>query len=484
MSINLVWFKRDLRLSDHEPLHMAITDSIRSGRQILLLYIFEDLQINDSHYSTRHWRFVYQSLVDIQHRLPKKSLWIKRGNAFKIINQINEEFGIHRIFSHQEVGLGNTYQRDIEIKNWCNHQNIDWYEAQTGAVIRGLSNRKYWDKNWSKAMRSAIEYIDLTQTNFIVQHSKPDSLENAWLIDDPLMQLGGEKQAHNVLNSFFEQRGKPYSYSLSSPALSQNHCSRLSAYLAWGNISLRQVYQTTLQHWNKTGWRRSLVAFSSRLHWHCHFIQKFESEHSMEFEHLNRGYDNLPRDGSPQALANLQAWKNAKTGYPLIDACMLCLKKTGYINFRMRAMLVSFLTHNLALDWRLGVKHLASVFLDFEPGIHYSQFQMQAGVTGINTIRVYNPIKQSKEKDSNGEFITTWIPALKGLPLPFVHEPWLMTDLEQIMYDFTLGEDYPNRVVDIASTSKTARDLLWQWKKNERVKKEGHRIIARHVRKS
>lgn len=484
MSINLVWFKRDLRLSDHEPLSRAIADSIRSGRKILLLYIFEDLQLSDSHYSTRHWRFVYQSLMDMQQALPDQSLWIKRGNALDIFDELNHNLDINSIFSHQEIGLGNTYHRDIQLQNWCNYHQINWYESKTGAVIRGLSNRKTWDKTWSAMMRAKIEPTLITQAKFVLHKDKFTRLESAWLTQDTLMQQGGETQAQKVLHSFFELRGKSYAYSLSSPQLSQTHCSRLSAYLSWGNISLRQVYQATLQHWDQVGWRRSLVAFSSRLHWHCHFIQKFESEHTMEYQHLNRGYDNLPTDTSANAALNLNAWKNGQTGYPLIDACMLCLKNTGYINFRMRAMLVSFLTHNLALDWRLGVKHLASVFLDFEPGIHYSQFQMQAGVMGINTIRVYNPIKQSKEKDSEAYFITTWIPALKKLPLPLIHEPWLMTDMEQIMYGFTLGEDYPKPIVDIVKSGKTARDLLWQWKKRDLVQKEGYRIIARHVRKN
>ncbi|WP_206646051.1 FAD-binding domain-containing protein [Pseudoalteromonas phenolica] len=124
--------------------------------------------------------------------------------------------------------------------------------------------------------------------------------------------------------------------------MSQTHCSRLSPYLAWGNISLRQAYQAVLQNWQKKGWRRSLVAFTSRLHWHCHFIQKFESQSSMEFEPVNLGYTHLPRADKALAAERLNAWQQGKTGVPMVDACMRCLIETGYINFRMRAMLVSF----------------------------------------------------------------------------------------------------------------------------------------------
>ncbi|MEE4244039.1 MAG: deoxyribodipyrimidine photo-lyase [Kangiellaceae bacterium] len=483
MSVNVIWFKRDLRLSDHEPLGAAIDACNSESRPLLLLYVFEDFLIDDPHYSERHWRFVYQSLVDMAQRLPKRSLWVRRGEALDVLEAIHKEHEIHNLYSHQEIGLGNTFDRDKNIANWCQEKSIVWHEFQTGAVHRALPNRDNWDREWNKTMRSEIEPVDFTQVKFITTNvSALDQLDHTWKTLDDHFQKGGEQAANDTLEDFLNERGKAYAYSLSSPSLSREHCSRLSPYLAWGNISLRQVYQTVLSNWQRPGWRRTLSAFSSRLHWHCHFIQKFESESRLEFEPINRGYLDLPRSDDNQAKRNLEAWKRGHTGYPMIDACMRCLIATGYINFRMRAMLVSFLTHHLALDWRQGVHHLAQVFLDFEPGIHYTQFQMQAGVTGINMIRMYNPTKQAQEKDPEAVFIKQWLPELAAVPVPLVFEPWTMTEMDQMMHGVKIGDDYPEPIIDLKQAAKQARDLLWSWRKKPLVIQEAKRIIKRHVR--
>ena len=159
---------------------------------------------------------------------------------------------------------------------------------------------------------------------------------------------------------------------------------------------------------------------------------------------------------------------------------MRALKETGWINFRMRAMLVSFLTYNLDQDWRDGVYHMAKLFLDYEPGIHYTQFQMQAGVTGINSIRIYNPIKQSKDHDPDGIFIKKWVDELANIPSEFVHEPWLMTDLDRSFYQINAKFNVPS--IDIINASKLARKKIWSHRSDDIVKKENLRLIKKHTR--
>ncbi|RJG47923.1 cryptochrome/deoxyribodipyrimidine photo-lyase family protein [Motilimonas pumila] len=480
MSIALVWLKRDLRLQDHAPLQQALA----SGLPVLLLYCFEPMLLDDKHYRQRHWRFVRQSLHDMAQQLPPGALYCVEQDALACLKLIDEQLGIGQLFSHQEVGLANTFTRDIKVQQWCDSRNISWLQSPIGAVIRGLTHRQEWDKRWQKVMRAPLAEVNVEQGNWLdgVKLGLPKGVDLTQKEPSGQFQQGGELAAWQTLESFFTERGKNYAYSLSSPALSQQHCSRFSAYLAWGNISLRQAYQSLLSHWQTPGWRRSLVALSSRLHWHCHFIQKFESDCQMQFQPVNAGYKDLPRTTGVRSERFLVAWQRGQTGIPMVDACMVCLQQTGYINFRMRAMLVSFLCHHLAVDWRMGVEYLASLFLDFEPGIHYSQFQMQAGVTGINTIRIYNPVKQGLEKDPDGEFVKTWLPQLAQVPAPLVHTPWQLTPMEQQMYQVQLGHDYPEPIVDIKQSYNQAKELLWQWRSKPLVKQEGQRLLARHVR--
>tara|TARA_B100000787_G_scaffold159892_2_gene138440 strand:- start:16041 stop:17534 length:1494 start_codon:yes stop_codon:yes gene_type:complete len=478
--INVVWLKRDIRLHDNE----AISNAIKNGRRFLIFYAFEKILLNDTHYNSRHWNFIKQSLVDTNIELAtnKTKVLTVESDIIGLCNKIQNFYAIDTIFSHLETGILTTYIRDKEFKRYCRNNNINWKENNNNGVQRGLKHREKWFDNWNSYMYSNLEIFN-PQENQLLTTDEVLKIEHSSLqisLDTPLdtkFQKGGRTLGYKYASTFFKERYKEYMYNISKPALSRTSCSRLSPYLAWGNLSVREVFQMGEKTKNSSN-RKQIGAFLSRLRWQAHFIQKFEMEHTMENASVNKGYHKLKKSISKKYQ---EAWKKGLTGFPLVDACMRCLQETGYLNFRMRALTVSFFTHILWQPWQDATTHLSQMFLDFEPGIHFPQLQMQAGETGINNLRIYNPIKNGIEHDKDAIFIKKWVPELKNLDTVFAHEPQLMTPLEQQLYGFFLGKDYPDPIVDIKNSRKKASDVLWNLKKNSEVKKENKRIILKHT---
>jgi deoxyribodipyrimidine photo-lyase len=486
-TLQVVWFKRDLRIADHAPLARA-----SERGPVLPLYVAEPSVLHAPDFDPSHWTFIRASLIELRRALATSGqpLVVRTGEVLAVLNALHDDVGIAGLWSHEETGNWISYQRDRAVRSWAKERGVRFTELTHDGVVRLLSSRDDWADIWEARMREPLTPAPrrLRPVTGVDPGPIPDHADLGLGPDRRTgAQRGGEALAHLTLDDFLQRRGANYQQEMSSPLTAADSCSRISPYLTWGNLSMRQVVRAMRQRTKEVralppaergAWPRAMASFESRLHWRDHFIQKLEDEPRIEFDNFVRAYDGLREETFDAEL--FEAWATGRTGYPLVDASMRYLLEHGWINFRMRAMLVSFATYDLWLHWREPGLHLARLFLDYEPGIHWSQHQMQAGTTGINTIRVYNPTKQAQDQDPDGIFIRRWVPELEHVPHSFVHSPWLMPESMQAQAGCVIGRDYPAPVVDHAIAAKAAQQRLYAVRRQPEAREEADAVRERH----
>jgi deoxyribodipyrimidine photo-lyase len=496
--LRVVWFKRDLRVVDHAPLSHAAA----SGDPVLPLWIAEPALLREPDASARHLGFARECLASLEAALAALGtpLWTARGDAVAVFATLQRRFGEFELLSHEETGNAASFARDRAVGRWMRANGLRWREWPSNGVVRRLDDRDRWSAIWMARMQaeplpapaalapapggSSAEVAHAAARSRRparglgseadapaadgVEHPPAPGLAavpdpSAFYPGDPdppLRQRGGRAEAIACTERFLGEPLARYRAGMASPLTAPDDCSRLSPHLALGTVSVRELVRAT---WaarrgeTDPARRAGLKSFESRLHWHCHFVQKLESEPAIEHRNPHPGFDGLRNEGAldDDERRRFEAWRDGRTGWPIVDACMRMLDATGWLNFRMRAMLASVAAYPLWLHWRATGIVLARRFVDYEPGIHWPQLHMQSGVTGINATRVYSPARQQADQDPEGRFVRAWIPEL-GTP------------------------DYPPPIVDWSLAAREARERVWAVRRDPDARRVAQAVWTRH----
>ena len=486
--VQIVWFKRDLRTADHRPLRDA-----GSAGPIVPLYVAEPAYWRQPDTSRRQWLAIRAALEELAGSLHDLGapLITRVGDMLPVLDDIHRQHRISAVHAHEETGNAFTFERDKAVRRWCRRHAVPFFEHRQFGVVRCLKNRNDWGRLHHRQMASPAlpEPERLVAVGDVASQPLPDAQALGLKPDGcDAPQPGTRGEALRLLETFFAGRGADYRRAMSSPLTGEQACSRLSVPLSTGAISIREVLHRC--HDN----RQRLAALGrperpvpltavdslvARLHWHCHFIQKLESEPALEWRSQHPLHEANRLEAQPDDPV-LDAWATGQTGFPFVDACMRSLIATGWLNFRMRAMVQAFASYHLGLDWRLSGLRLARLFTDYEPGIHWPQVQMQSGQTGINTPRIYNPVKQGYDQDPDGTFTRRWVPELAQVPLAFLQEPWRMNEAMLARSGLVLGKDYPARIVDHEIAARDARTRLTEVRRQAGYRDAARQVYDRH----
>ncbi len=469
--VQVAWFKRDLRVHDHG----ALTAAVDTGAPVLPLYVIEPSLLAHPHTSPRHVELILDGLTDLRETLTALGapLIVRVGEVIDVLEDLSTQVAIEAVHSHEEFGVLATWERDRAVAHWCRARGVRYREHRQSGAMRGLATRDAWSRQRMALFSQPLHRVpDAIRPTEVAPGPIPE-LPDLGLASEAMeyRQRGGERAGREVMRSWLTERVPGYEKHLSSPVSGWAGCSRLSVHLALGTVSAREVHARVQARQGQPGSPRfSLGAFEERLAWRDHFTQKLEDAPFIEQGALHSAFDALrPSTPNPRAL---EAFTEGRTGYPMVDAVLRSLAATGWTTFRMRSMVASFASYDLWLPWQESGRVLARWFTDYDPGIHWPQIQMQSGVTGMNALRIYDPVKQQLDHDPTGEFVRRWVPELRDVPDSLLATPWLVASQDR--------HDYPDPIVDHAAAVVQAKRRIAAVRQRIRGDGSTKALLERH----
>lgn len=459
-SINLVWFRQDLRLTDN----LALYHAARSGQVLPIFILNEEIPEKFKPGSaTKIW--LHYSLKDLNSSL-KDKLNIYQGDPEKIILQLIDKYKIKNVFWN-EVYEPWQYKYDLKLQKILNNKNIEVKKYNSSYIWHPTENLKddgsyykvftaYKKKAKNNVPRKSVvkpkDMITLKDVNSIKIEQLRLLPKNKWykkMIDNSQI---GEKAAKDKLEYFTSNLLAGYKAGRDIPKKSQT--SKLSMHLHFGEISPIQIYET-INSIDLCAIEDDAEHFLSEVIWRefsCYLLYHFKK---LSEDNFNLKFDKFPWKKNKKSLL---AWQQGKTGYPLVDAGMRELWQTGYMHNRVRMVVASFLVKNLNIHWHCGQSWFWDCLLDADLANNSASWQWVAGcgADAAPYFRIFNPITQGEKFDKEGNYTKKFIPELKDLPSKYLYKPWDAPKNVLEEAKIVLGKDYPFPIVDLVISRNIA----------------------------
>ncbi|MEF8880463.1 MAG: FAD-binding domain-containing protein [Candidatus Nanohaloarchaea archaeon] len=446
MERKVVWHRFDLRLRDNKALSEA-------GKEAAPVYIFDPNWLENELVSDTRIEFVLECLEDLnrQYQVLDSRLSLLYGHPLDVLTELRDEG--YQIYFNKDA---NHFRRQMEKEA---REKFNGFGGD-GVVRNKEGTRKKWKSNAKSYIKSKPPAIpESIGNNPLVNQIKLDEVRERHSINPEKKKFGpgGSKEAGRRLQNFLDNIEK-YPSSISSPSKAERNTSHLSPYLRYGCVSRRMVYRHAKWRARDSENPDKFQMFIERLYWHLNLSQKVEDNPDLHKQAVNPVFRGLNKEDGDREKVN--AWKNGKTGYPLVDASMRSLVETGWINFRMRAMCATFFSYILEQWWKEGADFFYKHLIDADVAINYYQWQIHSGLVGVHKHRIYNPTKQIKDNDPRGKFIKKYVPELRSLSPEQIIKPWEMTDKEQKKTGVEIGKNYPEPIVNHKTKAKKARKFF------------------------
>jgi len=460
-SCTLVWFRHDLRLHDHEPLHRAS----QQGGNLIPLYICDPRQFGKTSFGfpktgpfrAEFWR---QALQDLKTALEKlgSHLIVRYGYPEQIIPYLIQQQGVTHFYYHRQVTSEEVQVEEALLLKltslpvrcqgfWgTTLYHPDDLPFAVGELPELFTHfRQAIEKKNTKVRSPYPTPVQLPPCPELVASAPSSNLEPENLIVDPRVVLsfvGGERAGLARLDYYFWQTDGLKTYKETrNGMLGSDYSSKFSPWLALGCLSPRYIYHQVQQYENQRVQNDSTYWLVFELLWRDFF--RFVAQKHGDRLFYQSGLRGVKL---PWRLdwAQFERWQRGETGYPLVDANMQELGSTGFMSNRGRQNVASFLTKNLLLDWRLGAEWFESSLIDYDVCSNWGNWNYIAGVgNDARPLRHFNISKQSRQYDPQGDYLRQWLPALHNLPADKIHEPWQLTPAQQQQWQVRLGVDYP-----------------------------------------